>query len=33
MQYNYTIILGQIFLLGEGKLRRSDFDDLNLFQI
>ena len=23
---------GGIFLLGEGKLRRSDFDDSNLFQ-
>ena len=26
------ILLGGIFLLGKGNLRRSDFDDSNLFQ-
>ena len=26
------ILLGEIFLPGEGNLRRSDFEDLNLFQ-
>ena len=26
------ILLGETFLPGEGNLRRSDFEDLNLFQ-
>ena len=26
------ILLGEIFLPGEGNLRRSDFEDSNLFQ-
>ena len=26
------ILLGRIFLPGKGNLRRSDFDDSNLFQ-
>ena len=27
-----NFIGGKMFLLGEGNLRRSDFDDSNLFQ-